>query len=650
MSLDAFCELSRRSIIVNKLEETSLSWYNSTLAIRTEKGLHFINFSHNLECLDKMIDVIETYIPNPTNSPASHIFAVDFIKKGMSNMEYTEMFLNPALWAHNTLMTKNLANISVFEWSPVDFLENNQCALAILSNIGSVELYGQIRDKWVHIYSLSPHVCKIIEDQLIVPENLSQLKQTAYVVHTSAICWAPTLIDKNSSYLMTAQKNGDILFWHLKSSGIDINAKLHGIIKTETCEISSMLWVPILEDKFILVFCNLLGEIFAFDCIINKEEVKYITPHTIWHNKDKMIAKCLQYVHIQNKNLLIYIKHRHLVIQMLDENCKILSQSIHNVNDYRITCIRAIKDNIFLTTINFQIYKVNIKVLGIELSVTFDAIENRESFNEYEVTSVGFSSNNLIWAVGTLERKVLCRKEPVKIDIVLMTTEKRMENAITILLNNPTKKLTDYWDCIELLRYKIIKTNIMPLIEYDQLYMEGQTDVYKLKIYLILLTIYNTLKKTARISGDLSLPETCIDNVKEQIFCSQAIRVLKKICEHKMKKNVNNFEIESFHGAKRYIESYCQNHNKNVSNLLNGNLLESDINPGPTYVCQACDKKLDGFSCEDQHLNMFCFLSLTFIENIDDYLVCKNCGLTARTELFPDKPICLFCDLYLCKA
>ncbi|KAG6459916.1 hypothetical protein O3G_MSEX011681 [Manduca sexta] len=650
MSEDIIQELSRRSIFLTKNEEATLSWNNSVIAARTDRGNHYLQFTHNLECLDKNIDLLEFYTPVPKESPATDLFSHKLFPTAWRNSEFTEMLITPELWPHDPQMAEELTNISVLEWSPKGFVQNCECALAVLNNIGDINFYIFINKRWAPIFSLAPYLRQLLHDSYDSPQNLKELKQAVYTVDACGICWSQTVNLDSSCYFVTAQKNGALVFWCLKCNEANITARVCGLINDNTEEICSLQWIPLHDDKFLLICSDFFGRIIAYECIIDMSEIKAVKSHILWSHKDRMIVKQFYYMVHENKIVLACNKHRHLLVQMFDKDYKQISQYVKNVNDNRITSLIGTNNGIYLSTVNCEIFKIDICITDNNLDVSINTVDFKVPCETYELYSLSFSSNCVLWAIGMVNRKAMHRKEPVLFDIIFASSDKLMNSAISILLENPTKKLTEYWDCIELIRYRAIKTNSMPSIDFESLYAESATDIYKLKVYLILVKLYTTLKRVIKISNGLVLPESSIETLKEKILLNQAISVINEYENNQKSENelTVSFEAECFQGAKSYIEYYCKKYKKSLEEFIDSNRF-SNIEFQQEYICQCCDEKLEGFSCKDKHLNMICSLTFTPIE-IGEYLVCKSCGVIARMELFSKQPMCVFCDLYLQKS
>nr|XP_026489101.1 uncharacterized protein LOC113395659 [Vanessa tameamea] len=643
-------EISRKRITVNKYEETSLSWHNSVLAVRGYKTLHLIDFSYNLHSLDKEIDLRESTISASYDSPVPNNYLSNYAAQGVNNLELVEMITNPAFWPHNKLLTQEMTNIISFKWSPVNLIKNHESVLATVNSVGNVELFGRKKQLWYSIMEFSKEMMKHLNSKFELldqcPQKFKEMEDVVYSIETSTVCWSPELNHDNSCYLATAQKSGEILYWLLKCNDT-VQTEFCGSVKnSNNVEIPLMVWIPIDKNKFVLIITNESGQMLANECQIIENKVKLMKEYSLWQHTDKMIVTYLEYIFINDMLLIFFNKHRHLIVQLYDKSFKLVCQCVKNVNDYKISSIKKSKDIFYVSTVNTKIYKINYSIMEDSLDVTLTSFDIKDTYTTSELFGLGFSYNNNLFALAMIDRKLLYRKQSLKIEVIFLCPESEPEVEAMAIINNPLKKLTHMWDYLEILRCKIIKSKMLPQIDYYQLLADSASDVYKLKVYLVFLIFYKNLETlmTSRLKG--KLPETSVDIIKDRILFNQAISVIRDIYDKYTKNShLTDFESECFDCSKRYINYYCELYSEKRSDYVSDEIC-SISNLNLEYTCQACDEKILEFTCKDGHLNMFCHLTFSLIDR-DQYIVCKCCGSTARIDLYKQNPTCVFCDLYL---
>ncbi|KAI8442087.1 hypothetical protein MSG28_005721 [Choristoneura fumiferana] len=638
-------EISKRSIVINKSEEPSFSWQNSFLTVRSEKGLNLLYFSHGLQCIDKQIDWCVISIPSPKHCPATSLFSSKFKRRPMKNFEYEQMTMQPSLWPHNPLLVEELASIIAFEWSPPDFIYNNESILAILTNVGNVELYGPRSCGFKSIFNISSVIEEKFKDNSnSLPRDFGEFKKRVTAVVTTAMCWGN---EHNCAFnFVTAQKNGDVHFWKLKCEAEVVHIDLLTTLDTKSEEIVMMKWIPLSNEVFFLIMANESGQLFVYKYLWECDNLKLVNVEFLWSSKDRFVVKHMKYSLNGDNIVIICNKQRHLLVLLVDVNCNKISERLYNINDHKITSISENNKEIYVTTINSNVYKVVVTISGENIGLDLTPVLIKENYANKELYGVLFSNNKMICALALVDRKLMYRKENITVDIVFLTENVNHENEISCLLTNPKKRLTEYNDCIEMLRYKTMKLKTLPSLDYLKLYSNSTNNLAKMKVYHILLILYNSLDKILRNGSKGWLPETSLEIVREKILALHAIQVMRDLyIKVQNGECLDGLKEETFVATKKYIKYYCQKHNVALTDLVSSDIMEA-VQVDHEYTCQCCDKVINGFSCADGHLNMFCALTLTPIES-DTYLTCKRCGILARIELLEEKPLCVFCDAYL---
>ncbi|XP_060806844.1 uncharacterized protein LOC132903211 [Amyelois transitella] len=634
-------EVSRQSIFTPKTDNTSISWHNSLFSVCTPKDLHVFEFSYDLKCVDKRLDFVESIIQTPKLSPATYLTSNNFIRFGVSNFEISQLIVDPSLWPHNSHIVQEMACIIDCKWLPDGFCFNGEPLLAVLNNIGNVNIFGKNKRSWESLLDLSECVNK--ELHLELPNCVQDLKIKADAVESSAMCFAPT--SKNEScYIAMGQKNGSILLWSLHmEKKIKLQAAYQSCIKSDSNEVKSILWIDKGNENFLLVVSNIVGQIFLYDCIVNRN-IKVLKTHFIWPQKDKMIAQCLCHTYINNKLILFFNKHRHFVVVMLDKDYKVISQFAEVVNDYKICSIAVNLNEMILGTANFQLYRITIDVINENLDVRYDLIEIKDTYNNYELHDLSFSKNNQVIAGVVVDRSVNNRIKSSCINIILFSNDSNTDN-MSYLLDNKVQSIINLWDAIELLRLKIVKSKSLPTTELNNIITDGNIDLYKLKLYLVVATIWCNLEYNLKVPRGL-LPKN-IEFVKEKIMLKHAQSQLHELQKSISHNNITDFDKEMFIGTKRYLIYYSRKYNVALENLVSLTLYNS-VECESKYICQCCDNVIEGFSCSSGHINMFCPISFLPIET-SDYLTCVVCKITVRFELYHKQTKCIFCDRYLQK-
>ncbi|KPI98868.1 hypothetical protein RR46_10186 [Papilio xuthus] len=481
-------EITKLHININKIEDTKMVCNNTAIAFRTDRGLHILDIPYNLQRYDKKLDYVETIITASKYSPVSVLFENNVTKNGVRNSELIQMVMDPTLWPHNNQLLNEMTCIIAFEWSPPGFINGMESVMAVLTNVGCVEVFGPSRLEWISVLNIS----SLIKDNLkrlslakvnVTPKNSKELQEIAHALATVAICWPDKKNIDGSCYFVTAQKNGLILFWLINCWNSKLNAEIIGDIDEDPIEIMNIKWVPISDKKFLLIKSNILGKVYIYVCNIENNSIKALDKQEIWTYSDRMIVNNLNYVFENDNLILLYSKNRHFIVQIFDKKLNLITQDVKNLTDYKVTDIKKLKNEFYLSTINNKLFKIDIDCINSKFNVKTTLVEIKESYPSSELHAIGFSPNGVLCTFALIERKVLWRKEPLKIDLILL--KKTTDNSEMIeLYNNETKKLTNCWDYIEALIYTTLKTGMLPEFDYAKLLSEGYQNKNDILTYL----------------------------------------------------------------------------------------------------------------------------------------------------------------------
>lgn len=649
MASFALQEACRYPLFLNKLVDSTLSFSHRCLAVLTDKGVELLHFSHNVNSYIKQIDIVESFIKCPESSPITGIFPTHLFQKEMSNLNYTRCLIDATLWAHDNKHLHKVIAIQTFEWSPWVFIYNKS-NLAVLTNAGTVQLF--IRNRLV--YDCILNITAVLVDNwrsetgslYCDSDNINVLHNVCKKLYTCSICWG--LKSKNGVYFVTAQIDGSIIFWNLRyhSDRNRVSADIKGVIEVGH-EVIKMLWIMKSINESFLITSYVNGEICAHILKHQDDNITLSESKHLWTYQDKMKASYLVYITYENKIILLCDKYRHVLIQILDEHCNILAQSIKNIDDFKIIGILHKYNSFYIATRNCNIYKVDTVDILQDVNCEISELKFKEPYAEYHLNSISLSENGVFWGLNLSYHGIPYRKLPLKLDVVYLIFDDPENKEFDIMVNNPTEKLSNMSDCIELLRYKASKFKILPKTDYEALFLESSNNTYKLKIYLILLTLYNMHIAISSNKDKYTFPELSTQKIKDKILMNQAVNILNNILQlHKENGSLSYQQKEMFVCSKIFLIDFCEKYDEKINNYFKIDTLNLVDDADISYVCQCCDEELVNLKCKNKHVNQFCSVTLTPILS-DDYLVCNGCNIVARKELIEENSTCTFCDLYL---
>lgn len=246
-------------------------------------------------------------------------------------------------------------------------------------------------------------------------------------------------------------------------------------------------------------------------------------------------------------------------------------------------------------------------------------------------------------------------KQPITIAVSLMTS---MNDPYRILLENPTKKLTNLFDCVEAVRYLgVVKTDSLSVLETECEPALTDEYIYHLKLKLIVLsakssyyqkrssTYFEVLKKqessimkVVNLVRALLLLERMSSREELSDRVRLSMRCLKIFIEISLKEENPQEPLIS---AKEVIES-------RLNALIGKRKTSSHITPEVCFCCQEEIDK-DRLSCSTDHQQNRCIITKLQIpismNNRCEYCFCCTIDQQTLQELTGDvEQLCPYCD------
>lgn len=246
-------------------------------------------------------------------------------------------------------------------------------------------------------------------------------------------------------------------------------------------------------------------------------------------------------------------------------------------------------------------------------------------------------------------------KQPITIAVSLMTS---MNNPYRILLENPSKKLTNLSDCVEAVRYLgVVKTDSLSALETECEPALTDEYIYHLKLKLIVIdakssyyqrrssTYFEILKeqessmmKVVILVRALLLLERMASRQELSDRAQLSMRCLKIFIEISLKEENPQEPLKS---AKEIIES-------RLNALMGDRKTSNHIAPEVCFYCQEEIDK-DRLSCSKDHQQNRCIITKLQIpismNNRCEYCFCCTIDRQTLQELTGDvEQLCPYCD------
>lgn len=246
-------------------------------------------------------------------------------------------------------------------------------------------------------------------------------------------------------------------------------------------------------------------------------------------------------------------------------------------------------------------------------------------------------------------------KQPITISVSLMTS---MNDPYQILLENPSKRLTNFFDCVEAVRYLgVVKTDSLSALETECDPALTDEYIYHLKLKLIVISAKLSYyqRRSSRYFEVLKEQESSIMKVVDLI---RALLLLQRMAS---REELSDRVQLSMHCLKNFIEITLKEENAQEPLKSAKEVIESSLKaliakrktPSPITpeVCFCCQEKIDKdrLTCPQDHQQNRCIITKLQIpilmNNRCEYCFCCTIDQQTLQELTEDvEQLCPYCD------
>ncbi|XP_053686651.1 uncharacterized protein LOC128736195 [Sabethes cyaneus] len=333
-----------------------------------------------------------------------------------------------------TLYINNiLANVS----PPGIFADYNVCLVAHLTNLGQLTLHRYNREaaEWGTYLDISTLWVAHLYDGNII-NRYDRLEPMVKEVLITTFCWRDQTF-RQVAHLAVGTKSGKVAICSLYSD----NVRIEHVIKLSDA-VRVLKWITISEDRNLLLVGLLNGKIAAlsFHTQSDATVTDFVKLNDVWNDEDYLTASNIQYEidQVNQRILVLVVKGTHLLAFLCSFNGEISTVAIQNLNSFMITgtifcChIKTIKTN--------QIV-IDLSTMKTDLPIS--------KFSIYGVTA---TSNRACWMFVGYPSKSFDRLS-LRTPTVVFFCRISGREPLKILLENPSLRLTEYYDCAEVIRY-----------------------------------------------------------------------------------------------------------------------------------------------------------------------------------------------------
>ncbi|CAO1356997.1 unnamed protein product [Diamesa serratosioi] len=412
-------------------------------------------------------------------------------------------------------------------FSPYD--QNNVVLMACLNSFGSLEIMKHKVDMeegiyWKKIIDLADILNSSLKlNKLEMIENYNKLKRTINSILFENFEWSNKVINSSLRYLVTNTKSGDVLFFSIKNNPVtkEPEALLRLTESIVDYKISQIKWVSTKQNHYLFI-ATINGCLLRYSILLEWDgKLKGINLLSNTTGELELPASNIV-VQVQGENILIVCCKAHSMEAFYFEGQNVSARSCKKYIGMNITGATSCGplEYVFVS-LDANLYYLNFIIDKEELRVlTYTSIDYTPSeivLSNYAAYGIACSKNKVLFYIALHPKKAydhLVMKQPSCLYINLFTKN----DPYTMLIQNANHQLTDYSDCLELIRYlgSINVETLKPLEEMKfQVELNG-----KFLYYLKLQQLVENSKQTyySRRSEFIS-----------DVFAERSVMVLKTI-------------------------------------------------------------------------------------------------------------------------
>lgn len=386
--------------------------------------------------------------------------------------------------------TLHIHNVLAIPSPPGIFQEHNACLVAHLTNMGQLTLqrFDQGRNTWILYVDVSTTWIAHIYDGTVFDHFVPLCKATSEAL-INTFCWREAVIDQ-VAYFAFGTKSGKIAIYSLQLDSV----RVEHIVGTGTDCVRTLKWVTISKKQNLLLAGLQNGQIalFSFEIQPDATITNCQQLADIWADVDGLVVDHMQHEvdYDAQRVVLLVVKGTHLVVTSFGFEGQVQAVQFRNLNNFAITGIQQLSPLCYIvSTLTGTLFCVNIYFNAGQLTLTCEPIQtdlNTQRFSIFGLTATKSRSCWLLIGYPAKSFDHLSIRQPTSIIFCKFSAR----DALQMLISNPTLRMTDHYDCAELVRFSGSK-NLQTLAELDVL-AKFQPNVddqyaYHLKLHLVQL-------------------------------------------------------------------------------------------------------------------------------------------------------------------
>lgn len=636
---------------------------DNQISIITERGVHVFEIIPSPMCPQPIIKFVRSFIYASDSLPAStFINEITLLIRNTKRHEAYSFLMEAALTPKINGVNEILPKIVSISWSPENLIHPSKSILAIISNVGAVELLHQISTNWFSICDLSSIWVKTVKDDInsklqaceneesrfkTIQENIRQLQ-------ACAMTWSELFKLENTyyAYFVTAFRSSDIVIWKMSKIS-DFFQSLTPVIASKinlnlNTKINVLLWCTTKPNTHLIIVGCYNGQIQGLLYKRNETSLENKAIEKYYVSSDRIAVNTLQIIS-QNEQGIQFIacKGFFLLLFNLTTKGKLRYSHFLQIEGFTISGSTVIApEHVLITTQNGMMYAFDTRDNNLKsIPVKHNLPQTRVQY-----LGVACSPNRTMVVIVTSPSSTydhLITREPSILYVLSLEGEEW--NPVNIIKSPRNSYLP--WDCLEVIRLKAAKSaNPMDILPEKFKNLES-LQLYELRISLWLSFMIEVLTKKKSIQKKENIEGEIVE-AKPLIFmhcaCEYLNRLINKTC-------LSEDQELSASLLKMYFEIYLAGEDTEEETLISRYVRETLSKASHLKLkvesCNLCGQVISELSwnatkCPAGHKLPRCALTLLQITTMQ-YRSCKLCGQLYHPCLDEEyeEVRCLFCNV-----
>ncbi|XP_055623515.1 uncharacterized protein LOC129766943 [Toxorhynchites rutilus septentrionalis] len=351
------------------------------------------------------------------------------------------------------IATLNINNVSASASPPGIFQDYNSCLVAHLTNIGQLTLqrYDKNRNEWNSYVDVSSAWIAHFYDNSVF-RDFKSLVPAVYEALITSFCWRDQAF-RHVAHFAIGTKSAKIAIYSLLSDSVRVQ-----YLAQTSNPVRNLKWITISEDRNLLLAGLLNGKIvlYSFKTLPDGDIYDFVQLNDIWADADDLTIGHIEYEidHSNQRLLVLIVKGTHLLAFVCSLHGEVRSVAIQNMNNFMITGLQQLFSyRYILCTLPGSMFCVEIKFIKTgQLVIEHTPIQTDLNTSKFSIYGVTASKNRACWLFVGYPSKSFDHLS-LRTPTVIFFCKFSVQDPVRILLENPTLRMTDFYDCAEVIRY-----------------------------------------------------------------------------------------------------------------------------------------------------------------------------------------------------